>query len=218
MEALNDPKPDLPASSAGWKYLAASGLSGDDWVRPDFDDGAWKAARTPIGYGLKFIVEKQGSVLELTGQDVAFRREFQLDGSRLAAAGKVFRLRIALDDSAAVWINGKLVDDDKVVHDAVYWNRGLDIPRGVLVAGRNVVAVRLRNAKGSPDAVLDLQIAQPNPKTLAQSEKLDSDLKEARKKAATFVPTVPTGAELVRKTCEQMVWALLTSAEFRFNH
>ena len=53
---------------------------------------------------------------------------------------------------------------------------------------------------------------------LAQREKLDSDLKEARKLAATSVPTVPTDAELVRKACEQMVWALLTSAEFRFNH
>ena len=66
--------------------------------------------------------------------------------------------------------------------------------------------------------MLDLQIAQPNPETLAQREKLDSDLKETRKLAAVPVPTVPTGAELARKACEQMVWAMLTSATFRFNH
>ena len=51
----------------------------------------------------------------------------------------------------------------------MYWNRDLDIPGGMLVEGRNVVAVRLRNAKGSPDAVLALQIARPNPESLVES-------------------------------------------------
>jgi hypothetical protein len=217
LKALDDAESVLSPGSAGWKYTAAAGLSGDVWLRPDFDDGSWKAARTPAGYGQPFIAQKQGTTLELKEQDIAFRREFQLDDARFAA-GKGFKLRIAADDSAAVWINGKLVDDDKAVHDAVYWNRDLDLPGGVLVAGRNVVAVRLRNAKASPDAVLDLQIARPNPESLAQRDKLNAELNETRKLAATPVPRVPTDAELARKAREHMVWALVAGPEFRFNH
>jgi len=117
-----------------------------------------------------------------------------------------------------VWINGKLVDDEKAVHDAVYWNRDLELPGGVLIAGRNVVAVRIRNAKGSPDAVLDLQIAQPNPDSLVQRDKLTAELNKTRKLAAAPVPAIPTDAELARKAREHMVWAFVAGPEFRFNH
>jgi hypothetical protein len=159
---LGPPPPPLgagiiAASTTGWKYIAASAVQGNTWIQPNYDDAKWKPARTPVGYGEDVVAQKKGTPLELTGQNVLFRREFTLD-ARVLKAGTTFKMHVASDDSAVVWINGKQVDNDTDDHEVEYWNREVAVPANVFVVGRNVIAAQLKNNAGSSDAVFDLQL------------------------------------------------------------
>lgn len=152
--------PLIPANAPGWKYIAASAVKGMEWVQPNFDDKSWKPGKAPIGYGVEIIAEKKGTTLELTGQNVLFRREFNLDAA-LAKPDAKFKLHVCSDDSATVYINGKVVDDDKEAHKPKYWNREVDVPGNVFVAGRNVIAVLMVNKDKSSTGALDIQLEGP---------------------------------------------------------
>ena len=110
--------------------------------------------RSPRGRG---IAQKKGTTLELKGQDILFRREFTVGEGALESA-KAVRLRVASDNSAIVWINGQEVDRDTANHEVTYWNRDVAVPAKVLVKGRNVIAVKVNNSRGSSDAVLDVEL------------------------------------------------------------
>jgi hypothetical protein len=207
----------VPATTPGWRYVAAAKLSDEAWLRADFDDSAWKSARSPVGFGSRLIEEKKGDVLEVKGGDVAFRRVFEIDAARLPSISRL-RLLVASDDSAAVYLNGRSIDDDKANHDATYWNRTVEVPADALLAGRNVVAVRLRNAEKSSDGVFDLQISADRDEDRQQREAQAKERKDLQTLAAAPPPAVPSDAELRRKALEHLVWALVAGSEFRFNH
>jgi hypothetical protein len=58
-------------------------------------------------------------------------------------------LNLASDDRATVYLNGNLVVDEGLAHDAVYWNlRGLPVPVQYFRPGVNVLAVRVENLRG----------------------------------------------------------------------
>ncbi|MGE3803521.1 MAG: pre-peptidase C-terminal domain-containing protein [Gemmataceae bacterium] len=161
-EDLGPPPPPvgvgtIAASSPGWKYIAASAVKGNDWIQPKFDDGKWMAAKTPLGYGEDVVAQKKGTPLTLQGQNVYLRREFNLEDNVLKPGVK-FKMFVASDDSAVVYINGKMVDNDTADHEVMYWNREVDVPANVFVKGRNVVAVQLNNKSGSSDSVFDMQL------------------------------------------------------------
>lgn len=152
----------IPAHAPNWRYIAATAVKGDDWIKPEFKDDSWKQAKAPIGYGTEIIAEKKGSELEITGGDVLFRREFMVDAAVLKA--EKLKLKVCSDDSAVVYINGKMVDNDTEKHKPMYWNRDIDVPANVLVAGRNVMAVRLINKEKSSSGALDILLEGPGPK------------------------------------------------------
>ncbi len=147
----------IAAGSDGWLFSAASAVQGDGWVQPKFDAAKWAKGKAPLGYGEAVIAQKKGTTLELKGQDLLFRREFTVGEGALESA-KAVRLRIASDNSAIVWINGQEVDRDTANHEATYWNRDVAVPAKVLVKGRNVIAVKVNNSRGSSDAVLDVEL------------------------------------------------------------
>ena len=207
----------VPATTPGWKYVAASQLTDEAWLGAGFDDSAWKSAKSPVGYGSKLIDEKKGDQLEVKGGDVSFRRVFDIDAAELAKI-KGLRLQVASDDSAAVYLNGKLIDDEKANHDAVYWNRTVEVPADALVTGRNLLAVRLRNAEKSSDGVFDLQLASASDEDRQQRESLAKDRKDQQALASVPTPAAPSDADLRRKAIENMVWALVAGSEFRFNY
>jgi len=198
----------VPVSNPGWKYIAASELTGDAWLKPEFDDAAWKSAKAPVGRGSPLLADKKGDTLDIEKGDVALRLAFEIDGTRWFNAARMI-LQVASSESATVSVNGKTLDDDKKGHPAEYWNRTVDVPCDMLVPGRNTVAVRLKNAAG--DAFFDMQLA-----TLDEEQSRERARQVAIATAA--LPTVPKDAEVRGRAIASMVWALAAGSEFRFNH
>ena len=206
--AAGSPSVIVPATSPGWKYIAASGLTGDAWLKPEFDDAAWKSAKAPVGRGSPLVADKKGDTLDIEKGDVALRLAFEIDGTQWFNATRMI-LQVASSESATVSLNGKTLDDDKKGHPAEYWNRTVDMPGDMLVPGRNTVAVRLKNAAG--DAFFDMQLA-----ILDEQQARERARQSATATAA--LPTVPKAHEVRGQAIASMVWALAAGSEFRFNH
>lgn len=154
----------VPAGSDGWRYLPAAQASGNNWLVPSFDDKAWRAARSPIGYGEPEVQNRKGTLIAEKGQPLRFRRAFDVPADLLKQKGVALRLNVASDDSAVVYLNGKKVDEDTADHEFQYWNRDVQLPAAALVPGRNVLAVEVKNGAGSSDLFLDLELAALAPK------------------------------------------------------
>jgi hypothetical protein len=159
----------LPQSAEGWKYLPAAQLTADQWRTAAFEDKSWQTGKAPLGMGEDEIGKRQGTAVANGGQSFAFRRSFEVPAELLKQAGVRFRLRVASDDSALVYINGELADkDEQADHEFMYWNREVKLPVKHLRPGKNVVAVLVQNKAGSSDLYFDLEIAA---ETTAQKTK-----------------------------------------------
>ncbi|MEZ6139939.1 MAG: PPC domain-containing protein [Zavarzinella sp.] len=159
---LGPPPPPLgvgtiAASSDGWRYIDAAEVKGTDWMKLDFKDNNWKAAKAPLGYGEDAIAAKKGTNITITGKPFFIRRTFELD-DKILKPGVKFELKVASDNSAVVWINGKKVDEDNEDHEPEYWNRTVNVPENVFVKGKNIIAVQINNTDGSSDAFFDAQL------------------------------------------------------------
>ncbi len=152
----------VKASSAGWRFLPAAHVSskGDAWKQPEFDDSSWRTGKAPIGYGEDEIGRRNGSLVAERGQAFVFRRAFDLPPELLTLKGVTVRLNVASDDSADVFLNGKLVDQDpQGDHEFTYWNRDVELTAEQLKSGRNVLAVQVKNRATSSDLFMDLQLS-----------------------------------------------------------
>ncbi len=161
----------LPESAPDWRFLPAAHVSskGEAWKQPDFDDSAWRKGKAPIGYGEEEIGRRNGSAITERGQAFVFRRAFDVPAELLNQKNVALRLNVASDDSADVFLNGKLLDrDDQADHEFSYWNREVELQAGQFKPGRNIVAVLVRNRANSSDLFLDVQfsaeVAVPKPK------------------------------------------------------
>ena len=132
---------------------------GNEWLKTDFVDAKWAAGKAPLGYGEPAIDEKKGTVISdsLKGKPLLFRRKFAVD-QKLIDSKAGFKLSVASDNSATVWINGQQVDKEEIDHEPLYWNRMVEVAAGILKKEGNLIAVRVNNNKGSSDAFLDLQL------------------------------------------------------------
>lgn len=146
----------LPAEAPGWRY--ATGITGEAWLKPEFNDSAWKTIKAPFGNGETEITARKGTELSETGEMIWARRTFEIPPQLLGQKGVTFRLRVASDNSAIVYLNGKLADKDEEDHEFSYWNRAVVIPATLLRPGQNSVAVQVNNNAGSSDLYLDLAI------------------------------------------------------------
>jgi hypothetical protein len=174
----------IAESTAGWKFLPQAEVKGDTWRNPDFDDSKWRTGKAPIGYGEDEIAKRKGTTVSEKGVSFVFRRAFDVPSDLLAQKGVTFRVRVASDDHADVYLNGTLVDHDPVDdHEFAYWNRDVEIPVKHVKSGRNVVAVFVKNHVGSSDIYLDMEIA--------------ADVPQLKKPVATVKPgpgtKAPTG-------------------------
>lgn len=152
----------LAESTPGWKFIPAPAKEqlGTRWLDKDFDDRAWRTGQAPIGYGEEEILKRKGTVLGEKGKPFVFRREFNVPAELLQQKGVLFRLSVASDDNATVWINGKLADQDpEQDHEFAYWNREVELEAGRFVAGKNLVAAYVKNGAQSSDLYLDMEIA-----------------------------------------------------------
>lgn len=151
----------LPASSAGWLYLPASAIAKnkDAWIRPQFSDASWRKGKTPIGYGEQELVNRKGSLIVEHNQPFVFRRSIEVPDDLLRQKGAAFRLAVASDNSATVYLNGALLDQDQEDHEFAYWNREIDVPLKLLKPGRNVLAILVHNGPASSDLYFDAELS-----------------------------------------------------------
>ncbi|MBL8795706.1 MAG: hypothetical protein JNM56_17505, partial [Planctomycetia bacterium] len=152
----------LAQSSDGWRYIAApevAALGIAQCKAPDFDDAKWAIGKAPLGYGEKEIEKRGGTTVGQRNVPFLFRRSFDLPADLLQRGEAGFRVCIASDDSAIVYLNGELLDDDPSRgHDFRYWNRTVETPAKLFRPGRNVLAAYVKNYNGSSDLYWDIEI------------------------------------------------------------
>jgi hypothetical protein len=156
----------IPASSGGWKYIPAAQAQGPkgEWIKPEYEDKAWREGKAPIGYGEDEIAKRKGTTVSEQGVPFLFRRTFEVPADLQAAKGVVFHFSIASDDSAEVYLNGQLIDKDPVEdHEFAYWNREVDVEGKQLKAGKNYLSVLVKNHLGSSDIYLDMEVTAQVP-------------------------------------------------------
>jgi WD40 repeat protein len=157
----------VPASAVGWKYFAAPEKSdlGDRWRAKDFDDKAWKTGKAPLGNGEDEVGKRSGTAIGEVGTSLVLRRAIDVPAELLSKKDVSFQLRVASDDSAAVFVNGQQVEDDpEADHEFKYWNREVTLQAKQFQAGSNVIAVLAKNKAGSSDLFIDLELTARAPK------------------------------------------------------
>jgi hypothetical protein len=154
----------IAESTAGWKFLPEADVKGDAWRKADFDDSKWRTGKAPVGYGEDEIAKRKGTTVKEQGVSFVFRRAFDVPSDLLTQKGVTFRVRVASDDHADVYLDGTLVDHDpEEDHEFAYWNRDVEVPLKLVKPGRNVVAVFVKNHLGSSDIYLDMEIVADVP-------------------------------------------------------
>jgi hypothetical protein len=156
----------IPAGADRWRFLPAAAVAkeGENWAQHGFDHASWRTGKAPIGYGEDEIARRKGTTVAEHGQDFVFRRSVEVPAELLAEKGVTFRLAVASDDNAVVYLNGVVVDRDPVDdHEFAYWNREVEIPPKHFRPGRNIIAVRVKNHQGSSDLYLDLELTATVP-------------------------------------------------------
>jgi hypothetical protein len=152
----------LAQSTAGWKFLPAAKVAGlgNRWTAYEFADQGWRSGKAPVGYGEDEILRRKGTVVAEKGVPFVFRRDFTVPEELLRHKGVTFRVCVASDDSALVYLNGVLVDrDPQEDHEFAYWNRDIEVAARHFRPGRNVIAAYVKNHQGSSDIYLDMEIS-----------------------------------------------------------
>ncbi len=152
----------LAQTTPGWKFLPAAKVAalGNRWQQYEFADQDWRTGQAPVGYGEDEIIRRKGTVIAEKGVPFVFRRDFEVSDELLRRKGVTFRLCVASDDSALVYLNGVLVDRDPVEdHEFAYWNRDVEVPAKHFRPGRNVIAAYVKNRPRSSDLYLDMEIS-----------------------------------------------------------
>ena len=84
----------------------------------------------------------------------------------------VFRLGVASDDSATVYLNGVARrQGPEADHEFAYWNRDVELPPKALKPGKNVIAVLVRNKTGQLRPVLRPGVDRPGADPAAAKKK-----------------------------------------------
>jgi len=92
---------------------------------------------------------------------VILKKDFNIDDP---IRYKNLAIKVASNNAAVVYINGRLVDEDPAIklrdgHDYEYWNRTRDdIPGAILHKGINNLVVLLGNDKSTTDAYFDMML------------------------------------------------------------
>ncbi|MBF0543766.1 MAG: hypothetical protein HQM08_05000 [Candidatus Riflebacteria bacterium] len=154
-------------ASRDWKYdLNTRQADVLVWQIPpelDFDKvQPSKKGACPFAYGpskrlrppfIRTLLEPNDGVL--------FRKDFQVENP---GNFKSLSLRVASNNAAAVYLNGKLIDEDPAMklkdgHDYEYWNRDpSNIPANLLTSGNNTVVVLLGSDKSAHSGYFDMML------------------------------------------------------------
>lgn len=154
--------PLVAEGSSGWRFISETNLNEKSlrWTQLAFEDSAWATGKAPIGYGEEEIAKRKGTTIADKGRSFVFRKTFELPPNMIDQKGAVIRLSVASDDTAIVWINGQEADRDPTPdHEFAYWNREIDLNPKLFNAGKNVIAVFVKNAPASSDLYMDVDLS-----------------------------------------------------------
>lgn len=169
----------LVAQGGAWRYSDTGALPAF-WREADFDDSAWKAGFSPLGYGdndIQTEVFDGGSPKHIT---TYFRRSFVAGAPESFSA---ITMRLRRDDGAVVYLNGSEIHRSNMPNGSInastrasgsvsganedrYYESDLS---GIIpVPGLNVLAVEIHQVSpSSSDLIFDMELnAQLPPLTL----------------------------------------------------
>ncbi|MEM7324359.1 MAG: hypothetical protein AAF531_14815 [Actinomycetota bacterium] len=166
----NQPPPPvagaLVSPGTTWRFDDSGADLGTDWRAVDFDDNAWAAGPTEMGFG------DGDEATVLTSGNVTYyaRTTFEFSG----AVPNGLSLDLAADDGAVVYLNGQEILRDNLPAGTIRYNTGASTWRGgqdeelrnhlvasdALVQGTNTLAVEIHNTwRGNLDLSFDLGLA-----------------------------------------------------------
>lgn len=142
----------VPWSASGWRYLHDNSNQGSAWRAPGFDDSAWPSGSAKLGYG----EGGEATVIPVPTPRYAtayFRKSFTVANP---AEITDLVLQIEYDDGFAVYLNGSRIAGNLPIDPAYNYFSGTviqpttatvsRIPRTLLVAGTNVIAMEVHQA------------------------------------------------------------------------
>jgi uncharacterized protein len=137
---------------SGVRGARGEGLAGLNWSATDLPDAEWLTIPAPKAWADTAIGDFVGTIW--------FRKAIDVPAS---AAGKPAAIRFGIvDDTDVTYVNGIRINGTANQRNLV---RQYTIPAGVLVAGRNLVAVRISNVNGrggfAGEPVLPPGVTQP---------------------------------------------------------
>ncbi len=170
---------DLLATGAKWQFWDQGVPPAADWNQPRFSTSNWKSGSSPLGYGIPEVATQIAPQKKMKAAPVCswFRIEFDVKAAITTAR---YLLTVRADDAAVVWLNGVEVARSELLPDSttdqtpareyaetygvVAAAKHYRIPRELVRPGRNVLAVRLHQAKWSGmDAFLDATLTSQFP-------------------------------------------------------
>ncbi|MCM8768903.1 MAG: metallophosphoesterase [Candidatus Omnitrophica bacterium] len=156
----------LPRHSPGWVFWEqetepTAEAAGKKWFEPEYQPNNWNEGKLPAVFGYRRNQAAKAPVgTKLQSATPSYwRKTFVL--VEIPSDRRVM-LRVASDKSACVYLNGKLVDEERLSHWANYWNRYVILPATVLKPGENTIAIKLNNTKSS-HGYLDVEISAELP-------------------------------------------------------
>ncbi|YCM46220.1 hypothetical protein V2O64_09330 [Verrucomicrobiaceae bacterium 227] len=165
----------IPRSTSGWKYDASRVEPATGWQGLPYDDSAWQAATTEVGFGendenTTLSAAEQGPEDDRTTA-IYFRKTFQLVE---AAAVTDLVVKLNCDDGAVVFLNGSEIGRSNIAAGPVSYatlaanaspeNVFVDLPvpsdqLPLLRNGENVIAVEVHQSSlTSSDLGFDLEL------------------------------------------------------------
>jgi CRP-like cAMP-binding protein/Fe-S-cluster-containing hydrogenase component 2 len=161
----------IPAEAAGWRFLPASAVSDDAWLRPDFHDGGWLIDAAPFFLDRQTreaLASRRPETAQAAEDAVCFRYTFHLTKALLQ--GDELELELtSLAPVVSVWINEVAVEpEEKPKRDGrrkftlSSWAKPVEGKNaGVkLRAGTNVLAVRAARTEKAGDVLLRARLDQ----------------------------------------------------------
>jgi hypothetical protein len=162
----------LPYAASSWSYYDEGSLDGTGWHASN-DHASWKSGQAPLGYGNHDFntTVSYGSNPNSKNPAAYFRRSFQLD--KAPASGDDFRLDLAIDDGAVIYINGTeaaryqmpggTVTYQTYATQYAYSNpdqTSISLPSSLFRQGNNVIAIEVHQDRPeSSDIYLDAQLS-----------------------------------------------------------
>lgn len=158
-------------AGATWRYAKGKTAPPADWMNEGFDDSAWSAGPTPVGYDPGVAIGTRLDDMRSGYSDFFLRRTFTVAN---AAAVTSLTLEALYDDGFKVWINDADLLDVSMPAGTVPFDqlaspvrendafeiRSITVPPGLLRDGDNVIAVQVANSSlgQSSDCFFDARL------------------------------------------------------------